>query len=148
MAEDGYKYDEDGFREDLKNDPNVLHQPDADRTSWKLKVLSYDETIDVLNGDTKVQPEFKFSDEVLDKIVKEKPELKSDEDIKNLIKDKDQQILLARYNEDQANNQTISPDSEAQDKEQLRRGWEKTRRFFSSSFLRLVKNKLSKISVH
>ena len=58
-----------------------------------------------------------FSDEVLDKIVKEKPELKSDEDIKNLIKDKDQQILLARYNEDQANNQTISPDSEAQDKE-------------------------------
>ena len=125
MAEDGYKYDEDGFREDLKNDPNVLHQPDADRTSWKLKVLSYDETIDVLNGDTKVQPEFKFSDEVLDKIVKEKPELKSDEDIKNLIKDKDQQILLARYNEDQANNQTISPDSEAQDKEQLRRGWEK-----------------------
>ena len=50
-------------------------------------------------------------------IVKEKPELKSDEDIKNLIKDKDQQILLARYNEDQANNQTISPDSEAQDKE-------------------------------
>lgn len=117
MTEDGYKYDEDGFREDLKNDPNVLHQPDADRTSWKLKVLSYDETIDVLNGDTKVQPEFKFSDEVLDKIVKEKPELKSDEDIKNLIKDKDQQILLARYNEDQANNQTISPDSEAQGKE-------------------------------
>ena len=117
MTEDGYKYDKDGFREDLKNDPNVLHQPDADRTSWKLKVLSYDETIDVLNGDTKVQPEFKFSDEVLDKIVKEKPELKSDEDIKNLIKDKDQQILLARYNEDQANNQTISPDSEAQDKE-------------------------------
>ena len=53
----------------------------------------------------------------MDKIVKEKPELKSDEDIKNLIKDKDQQILLARYNEDQANNQTISPDSEAQDKE-------------------------------
>ena len=119
MTEDGYKYDEDGFREDLKNDPNVLHQPDADRTSWKLKVLSYDETIDVLNGDTKVQPEFKFSDEVLDKIVKEKTELKSDQDIKNLIKDKDQQILLARYNEDQANNQTISPDSEAQDKEQL-----------------------------
>lgn len=35
MAEDGYKYDEDGFREDLKNDPDVLHQPDADRTSWK-----------------------------------------------------------------------------------------------------------------
>ena len=93
MAEDGYKYDEDGFREDLKNDPDVLHQPD------------------VLNGDTKVKPEFKFSDEVLDKIVKEKPELKPDEDIKNLIKDKDQQILLAGYNEDQAKNYTISADN-------------------------------------
>lgn len=111
MAEDGYKYDENGFREDLKSDPNVLHQPDADRTSWKLKILSYDETIDVLNGDVKVQPEFKFSDEVLDQIIKEKPELNPDEDIKNLIKDKDQQILLARYNEDQAKNYTISADS-------------------------------------
>lgn len=117
MAEDGYQYDENGFREDLKDDPDVLHQPDADRSKWEFKVLSYDETIAVLNGDTKVQPEFKFSDEILDKIIKEKPELKSDEDINNLIKDKDQQILLARYNEDQANNQTIGSDSKDQDEE-------------------------------
>ena len=27
MTEDGYKYDEDGFREDLKNDPNVFTSP-------------------------------------------------------------------------------------------------------------------------
>lgn len=108
---EGYKYDKDGFREDLKDDPDVLHQPDADRTSWDLKVLSYDETIDVLNGDTKVKPEFSFSDEVLDKIIKEQPKLKTDEDLQNLIKDKDQQILMARYNEDQANNYTISKDT-------------------------------------
>lgn len=105
--EDGYTYDENGFREDLKNDPDVLHQPDADRTSWNLKVLSYDETIAVLNGDVKVQPEFSFSDEVLDKISKEKPELRTDESLENIIKDKDQQILMARFNEDQANNVTI-----------------------------------------
>lgn len=112
MADDGYKYDENGFREDLKNDPNVLHQPDADRSAWDLKVLDYDETIAVLNGDTKVKPEFSFSDEVLDKIMKEKPELKTDEDLKNVIKDKDQQILLARYNEDQSTNVTISTKSD------------------------------------
>lgn len=115
MAKDGYKYDENGFREDLKDNPNVLHQPDADRTSWELKVLSYDETIAVLNGDLKVKPEFSFSDEVLAKIIKEKPELKSDEDIQNLIKDKDQQILLARYNEDQSNNYTINQDDNKND---------------------------------
>lgn len=108
MTDDNYKYDENGMREDLKNDPTVLHQPDADRTAWQLKVLNYDETIAVLNGDTKVKPEFTFSDEILDKIIKEKPELKSDEDINNLIKDKDQQILLARYNDDQFKNKTIS----------------------------------------
>lgn len=112
MADDGYKYDENGFREDLKNDSNVLHQPDADRSAWVLKVLDYDETIAVLNGDTKVKPEFSFSDEVLDKIMKEKPELKTDEDLKNVIKDKDQQILLARYNEDQSTNVTISTKSD------------------------------------
>ena len=112
MADDGYKYDENGFREDLKNDPNVLHQPDADRSAWDLKVLDYDETIAVLNGDTKVKPEFSFSDEVLDKIMKEKPELKTDEDLKNVIKNKNQQILLARYNEDQSTNVTISTKSD------------------------------------
>ncbi|MBB1062995.1 hypothetical protein [Limosilactobacillus fastidiosus] len=115
MTEDGYPYDENGFREDLKNNPDVLHQPDADRSARELKVLSYDETIDVLNGDTAIKPEFSFSKEVLDKIIKEKPELKTDESLENLIKDKDQQILLVRYNEDQADNYTVKVDDKPEE---------------------------------
>ncbi|MBD7895367.1 hypothetical protein H9564_06600 [Limosilactobacillus sp. Sa3CUN2] len=115
MTEDGYKYDENGFREDLKTNPDVLHQPDADRSARKLKILSYDETIDVLNGDTAIKPEFSFSKEVLDKIIKEKPKLKTDESLENLIKDKDQQILLARYNEDQADNYTVEANKKTND---------------------------------
>lgn len=102
-------YDQDGFRNDLKGKDDVLHQPDADRSAWNLKILTYDETIDVLNGDLKVEPEFSFSDEVLNKIIGDHIQLKSEDDIQNIIKDKHQQILLARYNQDQRLNKTISP---------------------------------------
>lgn len=111
MADDHYQYDENGFREDLKDSPDVLHQPDADRSSWKLKTLDYDETIAVLNGDTKVEPEFTFDDDVLAKIRADKPELKSDESLNAVIEDKYQQILLARYNVDQEKNVTVSENS-------------------------------------
>lgn len=112
MADDNYQYDENGFREDLKERADVLHQPDADRSSWELKTLDYDETLAVLNGDTKVEPEFAFSDEVLAKIRADKPELKSDESLNAVIEDKYQQILLARYNVDQEKNVTVSETKE------------------------------------
>lgn len=108
MADDNYQYDEAGFREDLKDKSDVLHQPDADRSSWNLKILDYNETLAVLNGDTKVKPEFAFSDKVLDKIRTNQPELKSDESLDAVIEDKYQQILLARYNVDQEKNITVS----------------------------------------
>lgn len=112
MADDNFQYDENGFREDLKNDPDVLHQPDADRSSWDLKTLSYDETLAVLNGETKVEPEFAFADDVLEKIRKDQPEINSDEDLNAVIEDKYQQILLARYNVDQEKNITVSETKE------------------------------------
>lgn len=113
MADNNYA--QNGFRNDLKDKDDVLHQPDADRSAWELKVLGYNETIDVLNGDLKVEPEFSFSDEILNKIIEDKVELKPDDDIQNIIKDKDQQILLARYNQDQSLNETISTtDDDAQ----------------------------------
>ena len=114
MADDNYQYDENGFREDLKDNPDVLHQPDADRSSWDLKTLDYDETIAVLNGEKKVEPEFAFADEVLDKIRADKPKLNSDEDLNAVIEDKYQQILLARYNVDQDKKITVS---ESKDKD-------------------------------
>ncbi|KRK59699.1 hypothetical protein FC31_GL000465 [Limosilactobacillus antri DSM 16041] len=85
----------------------TLDQPDADRSDWDLQTLDYDETIAVLNGEQKVQPEFAFADDVLTKIRKEQPKLKSDEDLNSVIEDKYQQILLARYNVDQEQNVTI-----------------------------------------
>ncbi|QZN92264.1 hypothetical protein KZE55_05370 [Limosilactobacillus panis] len=97
-------YDENGFREDLKNSKDVLHQPDADRSAWDLKVLDYDQTLAVLNGKLAVKPNFSFADDVLKKIREEKPQIDSDEDLNSVIEDKYQQILLARYNEDQAKN--------------------------------------------
>lgn len=112
MAEEKYQYDENGFREDLKNDSDVLHQPDADRSAWQLETLDYGQTIAVLNGDTPVKPVFDFDEEVLKKIRQDKPDLKSDEDVDSVIEDKYQQILLARYNESQAKNITISENSE------------------------------------
>lgn len=107
MAEDNkYQYDENGFREDLKNDPDVLHQPDADRTERKLNILDYDETMAFLNGKKEVETTLGFSDEVLEKIKKDHPTL-NDTPIDKVIMEKYQQILSARYNESQANNKTI-----------------------------------------
>ena len=114
MADDNYQYDENGFREDLKDNPDVLHQPDADRSSWDLKTLDYDETIAVLNGEKKVEPEFAFADEVLDQIRADKPKLNSDEDLNAVLEAQYQQILLARYNVDQDKNITVS---ESKDKD-------------------------------
>ncbi|WP_242362378.1 hypothetical protein [Limosilactobacillus antri] len=85
----------------------TLDQPDADRSDWDLQTLDYDETMAVLNGEQKVQPEFAFADDVLAKIRKEQPKLKGDEDLNSVIEDKYQQILLARYNVDQEQNVTI-----------------------------------------
>lgn len=105
MAEENYQNNE--------QEPSVLNQPDADRSSWDLKTLDYDETLAVLNGEQKVQPEFAFADDVLAKIRKEQPELKSDEDLNSVIEDKYQQILLARYNADQEQNVTVSENNQA-----------------------------------
>ncbi|MDO4913225.1 MAG: hypothetical protein Q3961_01585 [Bifidobacteriaceae bacterium] len=107
MDDQKYEYDENGFRVDLKDNPDVLHQPDADRSTWDLNVLDYDQTLAVLNGDTDIDPNFDFSDEVLDKIRADQPELKIDESIDAAIKDKYQQILLARYNVSQEENVTV-----------------------------------------
>ena len=112
MANDNYQYDENGFREDLKDQSDVIHQPDADRSAWDLKTLTYDETLAVLNGEMKVEPEFNFADDVLAKIKEEQPALNNDEDLNAVIEDKYQQILLARYNVDQDKNVTVSEHSE------------------------------------
>ena len=48
MAEENYQSNE--------QEPGTLDQPDADRSSWELKSLDYDETQAVLNGEQKVQP--------------------------------------------------------------------------------------------
>ncbi|HJF47294.1 hypothetical protein [Limosilactobacillus oris] len=102
MAEENYQSNE--------QEPGTLEQPDADRSSWELKSLDYDETLAVLNGEQKVRPEFAFADDVLAKIRKDKPELKSSEDLNSVIEDKYQQILLARYNVDQEQNVTVNKD--------------------------------------
>ncbi|MFC2684992.1 MAG: hypothetical protein ACFN06_05685 [Limosilactobacillus oris] len=102
MAEENYQSNE--------QEPGTLEQPDADRSSWELKSLDYDETLAVLNGEQKVQPEFAFADDVLAKIRKDQPELKSGEDLNSVIEDKYQQILLARYNVDQEQNVTVNKD--------------------------------------
>ncbi|MBB1069301.1 hypothetical protein H5S40_03920 [Limosilactobacillus sp. RRLNB_1_1] len=115
MKENNYQYDENGFREDLKNDPDVLHQPDADRTQRDLVTLDYDETMAFLNGEKEVKTVYDFSDEVLDEIKKKYPTL-NDTPIDKVIMEKYQQILSARYNESQANNKTIhADDSEEKD---------------------------------
>ena len=112
VVNDNYQYDENGFREDLKDQSDVIHQPDADRSAWDLKTLTYDETLAVLNGEKKVEPEFNFADDVLAKIKEEQPALNNDEDLNAVIEDKYQQILLARYNVDQDKNVTVSEHSE------------------------------------
>ena len=96
MEDNKYQYDENGFREDLKDDPDVLHQPDADRTQRDLITLDYDETLAFLNG-------------VLEKIKEKYPTL-NDTPINKVIMEKYQQILSARYNESQANNKTVHAD--------------------------------------
>lgn len=94
-------------------EPGVLQQPDADRSNWDLKILDYDETMAVLNGEQKVQPEYAFADDVLAKIKQEQPKLTGDEDLNSVIEDKYQQILLARYNVDQEQNVTVSEEDKA-----------------------------------
>lgn len=84
----------------------TLQQPDADRSAWQLKKLNYDETVALLKGTTKVEPQFALDDQVLDKIRNDKPDIGSDEDLNAVIEDKYQQILLARYNADQDDNVT------------------------------------------
>ena len=104
-----YQYDENGFREDLKDDPDVLHQPDADRTQRDLITLDYDETLAFLNGEKEVKTVYDFSDDVLEKIKEKYPTL-NDTPINKVIMEKYQQILSARYNESQANNKTVHAD--------------------------------------
>lgn len=116
MAEDGYQYDDHGFRKDLKDDPDVLHQPDADRTQRDLVTLDYDETMAFLNGEKEAKTVYAFSDEVLDKIKKQYPTL-NDTPIDKVIMEKYQQILSARYSESQANNKTIHDDDREQQDE-------------------------------
>lgn len=87
---------------------DTLNQPDADRSEWAIKTLNYDETLAVLNDETAIKPEFDFDDDVLNKIRADKPELKSDESLEAVIADKYQQILLARYNKDQEDSNTIN----------------------------------------
>lgn len=108
MAE---QYDDNGFREDLKGRDDVLHQPDADRSSWETQKLDYDETIAILTDKEKVKPEMQFDDATLDKIRKEHPQI-NDTAVNKVIEDKYQQILLARYNVDQEENVTISDDKQ------------------------------------
>ena len=109
MEDNKYQYDENGFREDLKDDPDVLHQPDADRTQRDLITLDYDETLAFLNGEKEVKTVYDFSDDVLEKIKEEYPTL-NDTPINKVIMEKYQQILSARYNESQANNKTVHTD--------------------------------------
>ena len=109
MEDNKYQYDENGFREDLKDDSDVLHQPDADRTQRDLITLDYDETLAFLNGEKEVKPVYDFSDDVLEKIKEKYPTL-NDTPINKVIMEKYQQILSARYNESQANNKTVHTD--------------------------------------
>ena len=109
MEDSKYQYDENGFREDLKDDPDVLHQPDADRTQRDLITLDYDETLAFLNGEKEVKTVYDFSDDVLEKIKEKYPTL-NDTPINKVIMEKYQQILSARYNESQANNKTVHTD--------------------------------------
>lgn len=109
MEDNKYQYDENGFREDLKDDPDVLHQPDADRTQRDLITLDYDETLAFLNGEKEVKTVYDFSDDVLEKIKEKYPTL-NDTPINKVIMEKYQQILFARYNESQANNKTVHTD--------------------------------------
>lgn len=109
MEDNKYQYDESGFREDLKDDPDVLHQPDADRTQRDLITLDYDETLVFLNGEKEVKTVYDFSDDVLEKIKEKYPTL-NDTPINKVIMEKYQQILSARYNESQANNKTVHAD--------------------------------------
>lgn len=111
MADEQYKYDENGFREDLKDRDDVLHQPDADRSSRDTQELDYDQTVAVLTGKEAVKPEMQFSDEVLEKVRQEMPKI-DDTAVDKVIEDKYQQILLARYNVDQEENVTIQDDNQ------------------------------------
>lgn len=111
MADEQYKYDENGFREDLKDRDDVLHQPDADRSSWDTQELDYDQTVAVLTGKEAVKPEMQFSNEVLEKVRQEMPKI-DDTAVDKVIEDKYQQILLARYNVDQEENVTIQDDNQ------------------------------------
>lgn len=106
MADDQYQYDENGFREDLKDQDDVLHQPDADRTERQLTTLDYDQTMAFFSDQTPAKPEYSLDEKVLDQIRKEHPQI-NDTDIE-IIKDKYQQILLARYNDAQDSNVTIA----------------------------------------
>ena len=109
MEDNKYQYDENGFREDLKDDPDVLHQPDADRTQRDLITLDYDETLAFLNGEKEVKTVYDFSDDVLEKIKEKYPTL-NDTPINKVIMEKYPQILSARYNESQSNNKTVHAD--------------------------------------
>lgn len=111
MAEDQYQYDDNGFREDLKDRDDVLHQPDADRSVWTTQELDYDQTVAVLTGKEAVKPEMQFNDDVLDKVRQELPKI-DDTAVDKVIEDKYQQILLARYNVDQEENVTIHDDDQ------------------------------------
>lgn len=111
MADDQYQYDQDGFREDLKDKKDVLHQPDADRSKWQLHTLDYDETMAFLKGDKEVKPDYHLDDQILDKIRNSVDKI-NDEDADSVIEDKYQQILLARYNVDQDTNVTIGFDKQ------------------------------------
>lgn len=117
MEDNKYQYDENGFREDLKDDPDVLHQPDADRTQRDLVILDYDETMAFLNGEKEVKTIYDFSDDVLEKIKEKYPTL-NDTPINKVIMEKYQQILSARYNESQANNKTVHVDDSEENDEQ------------------------------
>ena len=117
MEDNKYQYDENGFREDLKDDPDVLHQPDADRTQRDLITLDYDETLAFLNGEKEVKTVYDFSDDVLEKIKEKYPTL-NDTPINKVIMEKYQQILSARYNESQANNKTVHTDDSEDNDEQ------------------------------
>ena len=109
MAEDQYQYDDQGFREDLKDRADILHQPDADRSQWKIHELDYDQTVAVLTSKAAVKPDMQFNDDILNKVRQELPKI-DDTAVDKVIEDKYQQILLARYNADQDENVTIHDD--------------------------------------
>lgn len=98
--------DNQAGRNGLKNQGDVLHQPDADRSEWQTHTLSYDETMAFLKGSDPAKPEYHLDDQVLAKIRAEVKEI-NDEDTNSVIEDKYQQILMARYNADQDANVTV-----------------------------------------